>query len=431
MPAIKSKGSKGISEARDGMGFVELPGAIALVNGLKYVIAPPMPEMPFIMSDRVHIALSEQVRVSSKISSPKFWFSLTREGAEKEFDCQTRLADKGLGFGALCAGGFVKKNGQAEVDGLNRPTGGVYLIHDPEAKTVSKFSQFSTFRTATKELKVFPPAEHVRGQKDISDGYSLNGLIDNYIDFAGRIADVKARALLYAGIAKHSSHDGNYWYVAHKDLVQMSDNDNCLLLNEQPREMHGIILLRDYSTYLGRVIRQLTLNAFDINYFGLLDSGKCRPVHRVLENLFQDTARLNDIHETATTITKGYLSFVLGENGSAGGHTEELFDCVRNFKRGISSADQKAGNTYLSDQAKMEWEILHIPFYKTIISELYKLCRKSQLSELGFTLPEVCTTELELNLEADLKGVIETYREEFAKDIKRNRGEDDSTSSNV
>jgi hypothetical protein len=425
LPAIKAKGIAGLSEARGGMGYMELPGAFAIVDELKYVLAPPMPKKPFIMSDRVHIAFRDNLRLTAKISAPKFWFSLPREGAEREFDSQELLAKHNLGFGAVCAGGFYKAKSEPEVDGISRPTGGVFLAHDPTAQTVSRFANFSTFRTASGELNVFPPSSYIRGKNEIQTGYDFQSLVENFISFSAKIADVKAKAILQAGVARHSSHDGNFWYAQSKDLVQMSDNDTCLLLKDQPEETHGTILLRDYSTFLNRIVRQLSLNAFDAAYFSLLEEGQCRPVHRVLEQLFKGLATPEAIEETGTAITKAYLSFVLGDSRAGGAHTEELFAAAGKVMRGLSGADEKAGNSYLSDEGKMLWEIAHVNFYEVVIPELYKLCKKSRLAELGFTLPDLDIEAWTINLKHDLQEVIKSYREEFAKDMRRNRGEVD------
>ena len=423
IPAIKAKGIAGLSEARGGMGYLEIPGAIAIVDGLRYVVAPPMPENPFIMSDRVHIAFKDNLRLAPKISNPKFWFTLSKDGAEKEFDCQDRLAKHGLGFGALCAGGFIASDSKPRLDGLGKPTGGVFLIHDPHAQLVSRYTTFNTFRTANKELKVFPPSERVDSQKDLSGGYNFQDLIENYIAFSVRIAEVKAQSIFQAGVARHSSHDGNFWYQTSKDAVKMSDNDTCLLLDHEPEETHGTILLRDYSTYLNRFIRQLSLNAFDSAYFSLLTEDSIRPIHRVLEGLFKDVAAPSDIHETARSITKAYLGFFFGEDGVGGPYTNELFSAAKKVIKGISGADAAAGNTYLSDEGKVEWEIAHVNFYESIIPELYALCRKSRLSEIGFFLPDVDLSKLQRDLHEDLGEVKRVYREEFAKDMRRNRGE--------
>jgi hypothetical protein len=358
---IKLKGAFGLEQTSDG----------------KLSLVLPSPLIPFGTKKHWHIQLTPNIELRPVASKPKGLHTLSLAGALQEMRCHNLLSQYDLGLPGLAAG-RLEHSGTPILDLNNEETGTVFIQHDPNAHELFEYMVF-TYRELTNDTAAV--SHPGRANLNLENGNPLEVLVDNYCRYAGMIGDSKGRAMIDAGIMRHSSHTANFLFDPDKQRLFQTDNDTCLLSDDMNPEERGAQLVRDICSTMQTLFADLALFSYSQTWRDLVQTVRYPIMLPFLLGVFKNRATFDDIVPAAIDLQRA-----LGTIGC--GMETKLEDLSSQYKEACHSGDHA-----MKADTRGKWHFIFYRFYVHSIPTIYGLCRSARLPGT-ITLKQVDPTNL-------------------------------------
>jgi hypothetical protein len=330
---IRVKGLLGLSAEADG-----------------FVLVPPDPERRFRAQLEHHLHLDDDLRLDAKAGRPKFWYSLRADGAEREHDCQVRLAAAGVGPAPLAALRFRSIGGAPLRDGNGAETGAVILTWSGAATPLADEIHRAATWPAGRNPAIGSHAVEI-------DQARLREHLATICEIYRVVGRVRRVAALEAGVLRHAGHPENF--VRNAGGVQVVDTDTCLLAEELSAAGRGALLLRDLSSDILRMIAVVSQLHWSSSWHDALAAG-ASPFRYYLAGFFEGLQPATAIDAVAAALDAAYLAWI-GEYRAV---LDALADAYVREWDGSAPHRSFAGS---------KWRRLHVFFAPAVLGAVYEL----------------------------------------------------------
>ncbi len=393
---IYSRSAEAGSLAKRGIRGVKSKGiqGLTALSETSFQQVRPSPDRSYSDFPRVHLMLDEHLRLQVVGSGLKALHSLLETGAANEYRFQQALASVDAGLAALLAVRFGTHD-TPEFDCFDRGTrtrrtGGVFLAHDADATTVAARIRFIWHRLSHGPLTVRRPASG-----HLSPACDLEDLVANFVAIYQKVAQVNARAILEAGVARHASVTTNFLINQFSERVYQTDLDSCLDMRDLPDNLRGPQVIRDVSSALVKMTTSLCLCALSEDLMALLSGpGAVNIFNGVLQAYFGAFAGSRDIDDTAIRLQHRLVRYLTDRPRTL---------CAQKELYVLADA---AGHHETSQYHQDLFRFIMEPFHKDCILELYGLLKGSRFEAAGYALPTISPKALNRQLFSGLM----TYR---------------------
>ena len=350
--------------------FIKVKGLFGLQREASgsFLVMPPEPRNPYRTYIEYHIHIDDELSLHAKAGRKKFRYSLRAEGAEREFDCQQRLAALGIGLEPLLGFRFRDSSGLAILDGNNDETGAVVFTWLPQAQSFAP----DIYPLAAWNDNCLPTTVPlVTSSIDETAYFQLLQSIGSIYQDIGRTRRI---ATLNAGIFRHAGHLENF--IRGEDgRTLMADTDTCLLGEELSPEQIGGLLLRDLSSDVLRMISTISQLHWNSVYLRFIDNGRFNPFLLYLTGFFETMIPANIIQDATTILLSHYTAWI-----------KEFRTFLDQIALGYSQ--EWDGSAPHRTAYGSKWRRLHIFFAPHCMSAIYSLLAQVDSDKRIWKLPK-------------------------------------------
>lgn len=361
---------------------VKLKGAAGLrverTPERRSIIMPPQPKDQYSPVRQPHFIMRPDYELGAVLSPRKSKYSMTRAGANNEYNLHEKANAADIAFPSIVSGRF---SGETDVNGDE--TGAVAIAADHNYKPVADYNRFSVHELDGKNVAVLSATE----SRIVTAPLSVVSEMQQSLNES--MATIKRRSLLVAGISSHAGHEGNYLLHPETKHMVITDLDTARDLSKVDKDVRPFSVLRDVSHDLWRCISRFMLR------FGTTDE---------TIDLIQ--------HDTTSPIY-GFLKGFFGTSMSEAKVQEEsrrLAALFQGYMRERVSKIQGLRDSHVTSGTPMSQSEFSMQFYQfypeCIVTCQRLLCEDEEVKSKGFILPNI--TEQDLRRKGE-RGVEQFY----------------------